>query len=153
MRASTFISVVFVLAAASGCATPRSAAIHEISFAPETGVVIAAMEQPAPGLYVRDLRTGDGPVVSTGQMVRIHYVGWLPDGTQFDGLAPPSEPLEFRLGAGEVIAGWDQGIVGMRAGGQRQMVVAPQLGYGTRRIGRIPPNSTLVFIVELVYAR
>jgi FKBP-type peptidyl-prolyl cis-trans isomerase len=78
------------------------------------------------------------------------YRGWLPDGTLFDERQNAANPFRFRLGAGSVIAGWDQGVQGMRAGGVRRLVIPPSLGYGDRPMGAIPPNSVLVFEIRLL---
>lgn len=108
------------------------------------------------GFAQTDLRVGTGGEAVSGGSVTVHYTGWLynpdrPDqkGAQFDSSAG-STPFTFTLGAGEVIGGWDQGLVGMRAGGLRRLVIPPSLGYGSSRNGPIPPNATLLFEVELV---
>jgi FKBP-type peptidyl-prolyl cis-trans isomerase len=83
--------------------------------------------------------------------VRVHYTGWLTDGTKFDSSRDHGgEPLRFWLGKGNVIKGWDEGVVGMKVGGKRQLHIPARLGYGARGSGRIPPNADLVFDVELV---
>lgn len=140
-------------AAAGGEAPAPAEALETITFAPALEVDLAAMERLSSGVYVRDIRPGEGPSVRRGDRVTVRYVGWLPDGTLFDAIVPPSTPREFRLGDGEVIRGWESGMVGMKAGGQRQIIVPPSQGYGGRRVGNIPPNATLVFLVELVSAR
>lgn len=88
-----------------------------------------------------------------GNTVKVHYTGWLTDGTKFDSSADHGEPFEFRLGAGNVIKGWDEGIAGMRVGGRRQLRIPPALAYGPRAVGPIPANATLIFDVELVEVR
>jgi FKBP-type peptidyl-prolyl cis-trans isomerase len=138
---------------ATGCASTPGPAVDQLVFAPVTRVHLPAMERTASGLYYRDLREGQGAAARPGQRVRVYFVGWLPDGTQFDGLAPPAEPVEFELGARQVIRGWDEGVAGMRPGGQRQLVVPPALGYGARQVGAVPRNAVLVFVVELVDTR
>lgn len=148
--------VLGMMLAACGGAAGGSAPVvapEAISFAPALEVDLAAMERLSSGVYVRDIRPGEGPSVRRGDHVSVRYVGWLPDGTMFDAVVPPSTPREFRLGDGDVIRGWESGLVGMKAGGQRQIVVPPSLGYGGRRIDNIPANSTLVFLVELVSSR
>jgi FKBP-type peptidyl-prolyl cis-trans isomerase FkpA len=141
---------------AAGCAVPAesgSLAPESITFAPALQVDLASMQRTSAGVYYRDLVTGDGPQVRRGHHVTLHFAGFLPDGTQIDAVAPPSAPVEFDLGSGTVIRGWESGIVGMRAGGQRQLVVPAAQAYGGRRVGLVPPNSNLVFIIKLVSAR
>lgn len=109
-------------------------------------------------LTINDTKPGAGPEIKAGQTAVVHYTGWLwkegaPDhkGQKFDSSRDHNEPFPFRLGAGEVIAGWDQGVAGMKAGGQRQLIIPPDLGYGAQGAGGvIPPGATLVFDVELV---
>ena len=103
-----------------------------------------------------DLRVGAGVVAENGKVIVVEYTGWLyaadkPDqkGLQFDTSAGIA-PLEFTLGAGEVIAGWDQGLVGLKVGGLRRLVIPPSLGYGAIRRGPVPPNTSMVFEVELL---
>ncbi len=97
------------------------------------------------------LQDGEGDAVAAGKMTSMHYIGWLTDGKRFDSSIPRGEPLVFKLGAGQVISGWDKGIDGMQRGEKRLLRIPPELGYGSRGFpGAIPPNSTLVFYVELV---
>ncbi len=101
-------------------------------------------------LVIEDVVAGTGATAATGDVVTVHYVGRFTDGTQFDSSYDRNLPYTFTLGAGQVIAGWDQGIVGMKVGGKRRLTIPPSLGYGSQDYGRIPGNSTLVFDVELL---
>ncbi|MBW3553144.1 MAG: FKBP-type peptidyl-prolyl cis-trans isomerase [Gemmatimonadetes bacterium] len=101
------------------------------------------------GLYVQDLEVGEGMRADSGDIARVHYTGWLSGGLEFDS-SRDRAPLEVPLGYGRVIAGWDHGVVGMRVGGRRRLVIPPALGYGDAGRGRIPGNATLVFDVQLV---
>ena len=105
----------------------------------------------ASGLQIEEIKLGDGDSAAAGQFVSVHYTGWLTDGTKFDSSKDRNEPFDFPLGWRNVIAGWDEGVQGMRVGGVRKLTIPPQLGYGARGAGGvIPPNATLVFEVELL---
>lgn len=98
-----------------------------------------------------DIQVGTGAEAVAGKKVSVHYVGTLTDGTKFDSSRDRGQPFDFPLGAGRVIKGWDQGVAGMKVGGKRKLVIPPELAYGSKGFpGLIPPNSTLVFEVELL---
>ncbi len=102
------------------------------------------------GMTIEDLKVGTGKTAEAGTMVSVHYVGTLTNGAKFDSSRDRGNPFTFALGAGQVIEGWDRGVVGMKVGGLRKLTIPPDLAYGNRAIGSIPANSTLVFEVELL---
>lgn len=105
----------------------------------------------ASGLVIEDLEVGNGTEAVAGKLVQVHYTGWLTDGTKFDSSKDRNDPFVFPLGGRRVIAGWDEGVQGMKVGGVRKLTIPPELGYGARGAGGvIPPNATLVFEVELL---
>ena len=108
------------------------------------------------GLQYIDLKVGNGEVAKAGEQVSVHYTGWLqnPDGSKgkkFDSSKDRGQPFQFALGGGQVIKGWDEGVAGMKVGGERELIIPAALGYGARGAGGvIPPNATLIFDVELL---
>ena len=103
------------------------------------------------GLVIEDMVDGGGDEATAGKRVSVHYTGWLTDGKKFDSSVDRGEPFVFPIGAGRVIRGWDEGVMSMKVGGKRKLIIPPQLGYGARGAGGvIPPNATLVFEVELL---
>jgi FKBP-type peptidyl-prolyl cis-trans isomerase len=118
----------------------------------------ATPTNPIQGLQMTDVKQGTGTEAVEGKTVVVHYTGWLYDeaapehkGQKFDSSRDRGDPFDFPLGAGHVIKGWDQGVAGMKVGGQRTLVIPPEMGYGARGAGGvIPPNATLVFDVELL---
>ena len=108
------------------------------------------METTESGLIFTLTKPGAGAQAKAGDTVSVHYTGLLTDGTVFDSSVDRGEPLEFPLGAGHVIKGWDEGIQKLQVGGQAVLIIPPELGYGAGGVGPIPPNSTLIFVVELV---
>jgi FKBP-type peptidyl-prolyl cis-trans isomerase len=144
--------LLLFLAAACLCQAPPGRAAEPTAPAAPTG-------EPQATLLVTDLVQGIGDVALPGMNAIVHYTGWLYDaaapdqrGRKFDSSHDRGRPLSFPLGAGRVIRGWDQGIVGMKVGGTRRLVIPPDFGYGGRNIGNglIPPFSTLLFEIELL---
>ncbi len=102
-------------------------------------------------LVIEDLKVGEGAEAVKHDIVTVNYTGWLTNGTKFDSsLNPGRSPFRFTVGAGQVIQGWDQGIPGMKVGGKRKLTIPPSMGYGNQNMGAIPPNSTLIFEVDLL---
>lgn len=105
----------------------------------------------ASGLQYQDIEIGTGQEVQTGDTVTVHYNGYLEDGSKFDSSVDRGQPFSFTVGTGNVIAGWDEGLVGMKVGGVRKLIIPPELGYGENGVaGAIPGNATLIFEVELI---
>lgn len=104
-------------------------------------------------MVIDDVKIGAGEEVKSGDTVSVHYIGTLQNGTEFDNSRKRGEPFQFKIGAGMVIKGWDEGLLGMKVGGQRVLVIPPDKAYGEEGVGPIPPNSTLVFAIELVDIR
>ena len=161
MRTGTIIALVAAMAlAVAGCGGSKkaeSSAPGSVSLPAEASDInvkpaIPKPEgEPPPGLQVRDVLQGNGDTAESGDQVTVDYVGvsWS-TGEQFDASWDSGKPFPFQLGAGEVIPGWDQGVVGMREGGRRQLVIPPDLAYGPE--GRPPvigPNETLVFVIDV----
>ena len=116
----------------------------------DKGVDNAAYVTSQTGLRLLDTTQGTGATAQTGDVVTVHYVGKLADGTVFDSSRKRQQPFVFILGNGQVIPGWEEGVVGMRVGGVRELIIPSTLAYGAQDLGVIPPNSTLYFEVELV---
>jgi peptidylprolyl isomerase len=114
-------------------------------------VNVSNLQETTSGLKYEDKQVGNGASPSKGQTVSVHYTGWLTDGTKFDSSVDRGRPFEFVIGVGQVIKGWDEGVLSMKIGGKRTLVIPAELGYGSRGAGGlIPPNATLVFEVELL---
>ena len=117
----------------------------------QTPTLIAEPGAGGGQLKVEDVKVGDGTEAVAGKLVTVHYTGTLTDGKKFDSSVDRKQPFQFRLGAGNVIPGWEQGVSGMKVGGQRKLIIPSQLGYGERGAGGvIPPNATLLFDIELL---
>lgn len=119
-----------------------------VSPSPSSGT--AAPTAMADGLQVQDEVIGTGAEAKNGMLVTVHYTGTFTNGTKFDSSLDRGQPFQFILGGGMVIKGWDEGLLGMKVGGKRKLVIPPQLGYGAQANGPIPANSTLVFEVQLL---
>jgi hypothetical protein len=142
IAAAVVVIVVMALVSAGGDDGASSAAPGECDESPQT------LDS---GLVVEDLECGDGEEAQRGDLVTVHYTGTLENGRKFDSSRDRGEPFPLRLGAGMVIPGWEEGLPGMRAGGTRKLTIPPELGYGEAgRPPEIPPNSTLVFEIELL---
>jgi FKBP-type peptidyl-prolyl cis-trans isomerase len=142
IAAAVVVIVVMALVSAGGDDGTSSAAPGECDESPQT------LDS---GLVVEDLECGDGEEAQRGDLVTVHYTGTLENGRKFDSSKDRGEPFPLRLGAGMVIPGWEEGLPGMRAGGTRRLTIPPELGYGEAgRPPEIPPNSTLVFEIELL---
>lgn len=141
--------------ATAGCldtSGPDEASIENTTFASFLGVDLAASTKTPNGAYYRDLIESTGPVAQAGQTLAIRYTGWISNGTEFDSNLTAPDPITFRLGAGDVIPGFDEAMVGVRVGATRQLIIPPSLGYGPYPYGPIPGNSVLVFKVEVISA-
>jgi len=148
-------TAAFVLALTS-CASAGGGApslIETTTFAATLDVDLSQTKVTPSGLYVREYSVGEGPAASFADLVRVRYTVSLADGTRIDGTGPDDPPFEFRLGQRQVIAAWEEGVTGMRAGGRRQLIIPPKLGYGPRRFGTIPPNSVMVVSLHVVSVR
>ena len=150
-RSFRLLALALPLIAAACLGDPAAPKIESATFAPSLGVDLAASTRSASGLYTRDLVVGTGTTAIAGANLNVHYVGSLVSGFVFDdNIAGEDAPFKLGLGAGNVIKGWDEGLVGMKVGGRRQLIVPARLGYGAAGNGVIPPNAILVFTVDLV---
>ena len=142
----TFILLITLFALA-GLIVGQTAATNPSGPTKVTG---APTKTPS-GLEYWDITVGTGAVAQTGQQVKVDYTGWLTNGKKFDSSVGTGHPFSFKLGAGQVIKGWDEGVTGMKVGGKRQLRIPPDLAYGAKGYpGVIPPNSTLIFDVQLI---
>ena len=151
MQRFVFVVGLFaIFGAAAGCGGEKSAA-------PSTSSPMKVSGQPtttASGLQYWDIVVGTGPAATPGNVVKVHYTGFLTTGEKFDSSRDRDEPFDFVVGAHQVITGWDEGVVGMKVGGKRQLRIPPAAGYGKAGVGSvIPPNATLIFDIELMEVR
>jgi FKBP-type peptidyl-prolyl cis-trans isomerase len=135
--------------------TALLAAASLAALADQTPAPVVGKEVVTPsGLKYTDLKIGEGEVAAAGKIVEVLYTGWLEDGTKFDSSADCGQPFTFRLGAGDALKGWDEGLAGMRVGGKRKLVIPPDLGFGKQGVGGVvPPNAVLRYEFELVGVR
>jgi FKBP-type peptidyl-prolyl cis-trans isomerase FkpA len=159
MRARHVIAAIAIIgsAACSGNAggagnpantpQPLMSDAERVAFSPSLGIHLDSMTRRASGLYVQDLTAGSGAVGVRGKTVVVRYTGWLANGTQFD-----RGEITVTLGTFKTIRAWEEGLLGMRVGGRRRLVVPPSLGYGDKGAGEIPPNAVLVFEMEMTAA-
>lgn len=149
-----FAFIVAVFAFAIGCGKSEKSDTSGLSGASAPSGPTKVTGQPtttASGLQYWDVVVGTGATAVPGKPVSVHYTGWLTNGEKFDSSVDRGKPFVFPLGEGQVIKGWDEGVVGMKAGGKRQLRIPPALGYGEAGAGGdIPPNATLIFDVELL---
>jgi peptidylprolyl isomerase len=151
MRPLRHLALAVSLVAAACLGDPAAPKIESTTFAPSLGVDLAESTRQGSGLYIRDLVVGTGATAANGSAVKVHYSGALVSGFIFDdNVAGVDAPFGFTLGTGAVIKGWEEGLLGMKVGGRRQLIIPARLGYGAGGSGVIPPNAILVFTVELV---
>lgn len=155
VRTLILLPLALILAACGGDESgPAEVVLQDpadISYASSLGVDLSAMELQPSGLYIRDLQVGEGDPTVAGDVMVVHYSGWVNDGTLFDSSHSRNTPFAVPTGAGQVIAGWEEGLPGMRVGGVRQLVIPPQLAYGAQSPSPlIPAGSVLIFEVELL---
>ena len=146
-RAIGMAGLVFAMVGVVGCGDDMTGpeVIEEVEFAASLGINLAAMTKTASGLYYEDIEVGTGERAVAGDSVRVAYTGWLTNGTVFD-----SGELPFQAGAGRVVPGFDEGVQGMRVGGERRIIIPPALGYGSQESEAVPANSIMIFRIELL---
>lgn len=155
-----YTAMIVVLLLAATCAVAQSASNGKLPKRPKGHAPLSAMTTPeivsgegtttASGLRYWDIAPGVGPVAAKGKAVKIHYTGWLESGKKFDSSLDSHQPAIFIVGAGQVIPGWDEGIAGMQLGAKRQLRVPSYLAYGRQGSPMVPPNSDLVYDVEVI---
>jgi len=157
LRVRTTLAALAVTAAAivacgsdSSTEVPPVPDIETTTFASSLNINLSTFTKTSYGLYYKDLIVGNGATVAKGDSLFVHYFGYFPTGVLFDSNPSTAAPFAFKVGAGGVIAGWDSAAVGMKIGGQRQLIIPPSLGYGSSQHGSIPANSILVFTITAV---
>jgi len=149
MRSVEKLIVALLLVVA--IAIPACAQKESKQAAPAAPAAAANVVKTPSGLGYQDLLVGTGPAPTAGKPVKVHYTGWLENGKKFDSSVDRGEPFVFTIGAGQVIPGWDEGVMTMKVGGKRKLTIPANLGYGAAGAGGvIPPNATLIFEVELL---
>lgn len=151
MKKPSLLLALLTAVVLPGCAGTAEQGSTTAAPSAPTSASTSRVHKLASRLVYEDLVVGNGTMADPGLMVSVNYAGTLADGTHVDSSADHGRPYTFQLGAAAVIAGWDQGIKGMRVGGKRKLTIPPDMAYGARGSGdRVPPNSTLIFEVELV---
>ncbi len=143
-----FVAVTTVAACDHSVVAPVTVA--NTTFASSLGINLANYTVTSDGLYYRDVTVGTGTVADTGLKLSVRYNGYLKNGTGFDSNTTATSALQFTLGHGEVIQGWERGLKGMRVGGRRSLIIPPSLGYGQNGSGAVPGNAVMVFTVNLI---
>jgi FKBP-type peptidyl-prolyl cis-trans isomerase len=149
--AAALVAVAFAVTALAQTAAHKAAPTVRPNTNAPTKVTGDGMITPS-GLQYWDIKVGTGVAAENGSHVKVHYTGWLTTGKKFDSSVDAHQPFDFTIGQGEVIKGWEEGVVGMKIGGKRQLRIPPELGYGASGTpgGPIPPNATLIFDIRLL---
>ncbi|MBS1958407.1 MAG: FKBP-type peptidyl-prolyl cis-trans isomerase [Bdellovibrionales bacterium] len=151
MNTKKFIAIAISAALAfSACTKKDEAAKTESTQSTTAETATSKTTAAAAKVEIQDVEPGKGAEAVNGKSITVHYTGTLKDGTKFDSSVDRNEPFTFTLGAGQVIKGWEQGILGMKVGGKRKLTIPPELAYGNNAVGAIPANSTLIFDVKLI---